>query len=202
MNPSPNPFADEPLPAGVVRLQSAVNPLDPYAAPPSADEYRPPSDPGVGLWREGKYLVMHLNSGFPLRCLATNEPTDIRRTQTISWCYPIDWNTRSLKVEYFISPTELARRKRVRRIGLLVAGVVFLAAVALWQIPAGATFLQFERWGPLAYIGLAVAFFGGAVKAWQPGVQLQFVRARKSYLWFSGPGAAFLDSLPIWPGLK
>ena len=202
MSSSPNPFADDPLPEGVVRLRSAVDPLDPYAAPPSAEEYRPPVDPGVGLWRDGNYLVMHLDADFPARCLATNEPTSIRRQQSLSWCYPIDWNTRTLPLEYFISPAEQQRMKRTRRIGLLMAGVAAAVLVGGWQLSAEEVELHWGRWRAILFGGLLVVLFGGLGKAWKPGLSLQFIRARKSYLWLSGPKSAFLNSLPTWPGLK
>lgn len=202
MSSSPNPFADDPLPEGVVRLRSAVDPLDPYAAAPSAEEYHPPVDPGVGLWRDGNYLVMHLDADFPARCLATNEPTSIRRKQSLSWCYPIDWNTRTLPLEYFISPAEQQRMKRTRRIGLIVAGVVAVVMIVAWQIPAAAVGLHLGRLRAILFGCLMVAFFSSLGKVWKPGLSLQFVRARKSYLWLSGPKPAFLNSLPTWPGLK
>lgn len=203
MPPSPNPFADDPLPDGVVRLQSAVDPLDPYAAPPSADEYRPPLDPGVGLWRDGKYLVMHLDAEFPPRCLATNEPGTIRRNQSVNWCYPIDWSTRNLKIEYSISPAEQQRIGRARRLSLIIAGVSLLCFISLTGISSDyLEMIGFERWKGLMYCGLGAAILGGVAQAWRAGKHLEFVRARKSYLWFTGPKEPFLNSLPVWPGLK
>jgi hypothetical protein len=203
MATSPNPFADEPLPDHVVRLRSAADPLDPYAAPPSADEYRPPANPGVGLWRDGNYVVMHLDVEFPRRCLATNEPTASRRQQKLSWSYAIDWSSRTLKLEFGISPAEQQRMKLVRRRALVIAAVPVAVFIVLRLFPEMTIEnMGLSGWTSPIYFGLAAAFFGAASHAWNPGITLQFVRARKSYLWLSGAKPAFLESLQIWPGLK
>jgi hypothetical protein len=75
---SPNPFADDPSPPEQVRLHSAADPLNPYAAPAGTDPARK-SQPGIGMWRDGPLVVMHVRATFPDRCVFTNEPTESLR---------------------------------------------------------------------------------------------------------------------------
>jgi hypothetical protein len=198
---SSNPFADDPLPEGVVRLAPAVDSLNPYAAPSCADG-GPGNDPGVGLWRDGRHLVMHLDARFPPRCLTTNEPGTILRKETVNWCYPIDWGMRQLVVEYFISPTEKARIARVRGQGLMLAGVSLLLIILLMGVSLSSPrFGSIDSWLFFFFL-LGGAILVGLSKAWRAGKHLEFVQARKSYLWLTGPNEAFLSSLPAWPGLN
>src|SRR6476469_6580915 len=85
MTTSPNPFADDPQPQ-TKRLQSAADPLNPYAAPTGVDEYRP-EGPGVGAWRNGELVVIHESVDFPERCIWTNQATNRRFRQnfTLQW---------------------------------------------------------------------------------------------------------------------
>ena len=198
---SPNPFADEPQPTNVVRLQSAADPLDPYAAPAGAEEYRRPVDPGVGVWRDGDFLVVHLDADFPRRCLLTNAPTNKRQWQTITWSYAIDWSQRHTSFTYGMSPAIWNRNRRVRHAAAAAGMLAFLSLLVMGLVPRDFNLLQ-GNYGAVVLIGLMAVIVIAILLCWHWGYPLRFVKARQSYLWLSGGGQAFLNSLPVWPGLK
>src|SRR5689334_15396307 len=125
---SQNPFADEPLPEHAVRLQSAADPLDPYAAPAGTAEYQTDRDPGVGMWRDGKWLVMHREAEFPLRCIFSNLEAETFGKQSITWAHLNDLRGQTVKLNYGLT---FACRSRMRRT-LVIAVIVDLVA---WFMP-------------------------------------------------------------------
>ena len=195
---SKNPFADDPLPENVVRLTSIADPLDPYAAPPGVNEYKTDRDPGVGMWREGKWLVMHREATFPPRCIFTNEPTETFGKQSITWAHLNDLRGQTVKLHYGLTTAKRSRLRWTLTIAIVVDVVAFASALLLVGLSEQ---LELGRhWiGP---VGLILAgIIGGTLKvAWNTVNPLNYVRSKRSYVWLSGAGASFLDSLPAWPG--
>jgi hypothetical protein len=198
--PTENPFADDPLPEHAVRLQSAADPFDPYAAPAGADEYKTDRDPGVGTWRDGKWLVMHREAEFPPRCIFTNLEAETYGKQSITWAYLYDLRGHAVKLRYGLT---IASRNRMRRM-LAIAIIVDIVIFALMSLLVG---VRLNSDGPLAAFGplflVFVLLFGVTIKiAWNAFNPLNYVSSKKSYVWLSGAGSPFLNSLPTWPGFR
>ena len=85
--------------------------------------------PGVGVWRDGKYLVMHRDAKLPARCIYTNEPAVISRTQKLKWSYQVDYARRTMPLEYGLSDEGLRRVERTRRNWMLLGGCSAVGAV-------------------------------------------------------------------------
>lgn len=199
---SANPFADEPLPEHAVRLQSAADPLDPYAAPSGMAEYKTDLDPGVGMWRDGKWLVVHREATFPPRCILSNLEAETFNKQTITWAHLNDWRGQTVKLNYGMT---FASRSRLRwRLGIAIAVDVVALTIAL-----GIVGLVLD--GPpefsapfVGFGGLVLAAVMGATLkvAWNAVNTLSYVSSNKAYVWLSGAGTPFLNSLPPWPGFR
>jgi hypothetical protein len=188
---SPNPFADEPLPENVVRLTSVADPLDPYAAPPGLNEYKTDRDPGVGVWRDGKSVVMHYQAALPPRCIVTNDPTETFGKQSITWAHLNDLRGKTVRLNYGLSSAIYHRRRRTV-IAAFVASVVALGPALL--------LLEDEFW-MTAMVLLALVSFVIALRiAWKAACPLTYVSSQQNYVWLAGASPAFLDSLPNWPG--
>jgi hypothetical protein len=195
MDSQPNPFADEPLPTKGPRLQS-TDPLNPYAAPATSEEYNPAPAPGIGMWRDGALLVMHIQAVFPNRCLITGEETTLHRWQGVRWYYPIDWSTRTLHVEYATSPAARRKIARGRIVSFLIAAAG--ALVLFTSVLGYETLLPLlGGWGIFICIVTIVAGLHYGLDA---GRVLRFQRVRYPYLWLTGVQQPFLSTLPEWPG--
>ena len=197
---TPNPFADDPLPEHAVRLKSVADPLDPYAAPAGMAEYKTDRDPGVGMWRDGKWLVMHREAEFPPRCIFTNLEAETYGKQSISWAYLNDWRGQTVKLNYGLT---MASRDRMRR----MLAIVILVAVAAFAMIFLLVGVRVNADGPLAALGplflLCLLVIGVSLKfAWNAVNPLNYVSSKKSYVWLSGAGMPFLNSLPPWPGFR
>lgn len=202
-NRSSNPFADAPLPAGE-RLQSAADPLNPYAAPVGVDEYRVQTGPGPGIWRNGDLIVIHQSLDLPRRCIWTNEPSERRLTLALTYSTWLGLRNWSIHFDYSFSRTAL---RQVMKIGLtsgLVALGSFLALMGLFVIE-NTEIVQFT-WlatlcvivAPLLVISLLVAC-GLVWKQLQPPLSL--IHQEQGYFCLRGAKEPFLQSLPNWPGL-
>lgn len=199
-NSTSNPFADEPLPVGRMRLQSAAHPLDPYAAPAGEAEYFESLGPGVGLWRQEHEIVMHRQAAFPPRCVLTNAPNEELVPRRLAWGHPFDIGlTQQLMVPYAISPraAEGLGYFQVLAISIAIAalaGLGFLVNAFLQNIIAVYLIIP---------IGLLLLVFIGCCKiAFDAKRPLKIVARGGEYLWIIGAGPEFLRSLPRWPRKK
>lgn len=197
---NPNPFADEPQRAGRVRLQSAADPLDPYAAPAGEAEYFESLGPGVGLWRQEHEIVMHRQAAFPPRCVLTNAPNEELVPRRLAWGHPFDIGlTQQLMVPYAISPQAARGLGWFRMLAICIgiaslAGMGFLGQAFMQNL--GAVYLVIP-------IGLLLLVFVGCCKiALDAKRPLKIVARGGEYLWIIGAGPEFLNSLPRWPRPK
>lgn len=194
--PSSNPFADEPLPSAGPRLTSVENPLNPYAAPAAVGQANTVPPPGVGLWRDGAYLVIHQGALFPERCLITGEETSHRHRQQVRWYYPIDFATRTLRVEYSLTPPVVQGIWRQRMIAWLLAPLAVLGVATLCMVGdlPGPAVSNNMVWSAIIAFGICLYVTINA------GRILKFERVNNAYLWLRGARRPFLDTLPQWPG--
>ncbi len=178
-------------------MHSAADALNPYAAPSGAAEYQLPTDPGVGVWRDGKAIVVHVDAKFPPRCLKTNDPSELEHTQKITWSYMFDWWQRRNYFSYALASYLWKRNRLIRQIGiiLMVLGLLlFIGSFLLARVDAD--------YGTVAFFISLVSFVIGWNTVTRWGNYLKFVKANKSYLWLKGAGRPFIESLPQWPGLN
>jgi hypothetical protein len=195
---APNSFADEPQSPGTIRLQSAADPLDPYAAPAGAAEYFESLGPGVGLWRVEHELVMHRHAAFPPRCVLTNDPHAELVHRRVAWNHPFDLDLLGrLVVPYAILPSA-ARGLGYKRI---LSACIALAALATVAYCVSIFSLPFVFL--IIPIGiLSVVFFECSKIAWGAACPLRIVARGGDYFWIIGVGPEFLASLPAWPRQK
>ncbi|WP_254508416.1 hypothetical protein [Anatilimnocola floriformis] len=193
----PNPFADEPLPTGQ-RLQSAADPLDPYAAPAGGAEYEVQhAGPGPGVWRQGDLVVVHQSLNLPERCIWTNEPTKRRFTVRFTYYTWLGLRGWQLDFAYSFSRTALWRMMRKVLTGLAMftgsvganAGIITLESY---------NYFQFDWLAPLFVITAIV----GCMLAYRASREpLSLVYHEQGYFCLRGAKEPFLESLPNWPGL-
>jgi hypothetical protein len=191
-----NPFADQPLPAAE-RLHSAADPLNPYAAPAGIEEYHPELGPGVGIWRNGKLVVIHQSLDFPERCIWTNEPSERRFTQQFTFSSMLGLRNWSIPFAYSFSP--VSRNKVVWDFlsGGLLTTASFLMLVMLFALDENGI-LQVAWLSPLFFITLA---FGFGIMWRQLQSPLSLTHQEQAYFCLRGAKEPFLRSLPNWPGL-
>jgi hypothetical protein len=195
MAASPNPFADDPQPL-TERLQSAADPLNPYAAPLGVDEYRP-EGPGVGAWRNGELVVIHESVDFPERCIWTNQATNRRFQQKFTWA---NWGglfSSTIPFDYSFSAE--ATRKVVSNV-LAAAGMVAASLLILTAL------FMLERRGILYLTWLSPIFMitmmiGVGMLFRYSRSPLSLIHHEQKYYCIRGAKEPFLKSLPKWPGL-
>jgi hypothetical protein len=195
MTTSPNPFADEPLPQ-TERLQSAADPLNPYAAPVGVAEYQP-TGPGVGAWRNGELVVIHESVNFPERCIWTNQETNRRFTHHFTYGSWIGIDSQTISFDYSFSAE--ARQKVVGNVlaslGMFAASLVFL--IGLFALDRN-NIAHLTWLSPIFMITMMLGF----------GMMLRYSRSplalihhEQKYYCIRGAKEPFLRSLPKWPGL-
>jgi hypothetical protein len=163
--------------------------LNPYESPAVADGRFSDELAGVGIWRDGKNLVMHQRAQLPRICIKTGQPAERFLPFKLRWYYPIDWSTRKLRVEvpFCDAAYRASRRKRLIGTVILVCTIVFLVGSQL--------LLMINRPQGLFMLLASCGFAAGGMLRSPP---LKFVRVRGEYLWFSGAGNGFLAKLPDW----
>lgn len=199
-NSVPNPFADEPQLAGTIRLQSAANPLDPYAAPAGAAEYHESIGPGIGIWRIEHEIVMHRLATFPPRCVLSNDPHNDLVPRRLAWGHPFDIGlTQRLIVPYAISPGAALGLDYFRFLSVSIA----ITSLVLLGITLYAFFYNFQSVFFIILIAFLMLMFVGCCKiAFDAKRPLKIVARGGEYIWLIGAGPEFLASLPNWPRKK
>lgn len=199
---SSNPFADDPRTADALRMQSAADPLNPYAAPVNAEAQQRPEV--VGVWRDGPLLVMHRRAELPLFCIVTGQFTTQRHWQTIRWHQPVDWGDRALIVEYGILPQVLRLERGIPFVPLIASVFVWISILFSCVMYASLNQLPEEAGDNLMSGGVVIGslltalFFLPTIIKRRQRAHLTLVNIEKHYLWLSGPSEAFLQMLPVW----
>lgn len=199
-NSTPNPFADEPQLAGAIRMQSAANPLDPYAAPAGESEYHDSIGPGIGMWRIEHEIVMHRLAAFPPRCVLSNDPHHDLVPRRLAWGHPFDIGlTQRLIIPYAISPRAALGLGYFRMLAVSIA----IASLVLLGIALYTLFYNLQSAFLIIPIAFLMLMFVGCCKvAFDAKRPLKIVARGGEYLWLIGAGPEFLASLPNWPRKK
>ena len=187
--------------------------INPYAAPQQEVVVEALlAEPGGGVWREDKILVMHKQAVLPDRCIKCNQPAGGRRLKRkLYWHHPA-WYLlilislwiyiiaalivrRSAKIE--IGLCEIHRRKRWRAIAIswlfvLIGILGIVVGAVMSDAPVNA-----PQWpGPVLLLASALLFLAGALWAAivVPPIVPQKIDA--DYVWLKRIGPEFLAQFP------
>jgi hypothetical protein len=184
-----NPFADS-SPSDSPVGHAAEQVVNPYASPREVSQL---VSPPVGVWQDGKLLVVHSESAFPPFCIRTNEPSQRGFRCNLKWSYPIDLWYRHVRFDVGLCESCIRRYRKIRVAGWGMVG----AAVILFGLAA----LGID-------IGVGLSFGGilllatGIHLAGRPGVVLKIERAQVPYYWIRGAHPDFVARFPAWSELR
>lgn len=176
-----NPFADSDLVQPSL-ANSSDHVENPYASP---REISGSVTPEVGLWRDGTLMVAHRDVIFPHFCVRTNEPSERGFRCHLTWSYPIDFSSRSVRFEVGLCERCIRRYRKFRWVGW----GVMIAAFGVGLVAPHGTFFIFAA---------ASLFVVGLFLATRPGVSLKVKRGSPPYFWIRGAHRDFLARLPPW----
>ncbi len=168
---------------------------NPYAPSAVLDPREELAAAGVGVWRDGRLVVLHRDAPLPAICFKTGRPA------THWFTYYLAWNRHffSSHVEQLRLRVPLCRWRhnltRLRWI-LLGLGLAVLALLAWW---APNLHLLPDPYQALVVFGLGSLMVTLILTGVALGEPVQLRRYRGNYLWLSGAGEKFLVHLPAWP---
>jgi hypothetical protein len=195
MSTDRNPFADSnPSGTPVTRDEGTANP---YASPREVSD---PAAPPIGLWRDGKLLVVHRDAAFPPFCIRTNEPAQPGFRCNLTWSYPIDLWHRHLKLDVALCESCIQRYRRTRIVGwaLICATMIILFMTIILTITGrNDVNLSILAVPPCLFLLVFGIHFAG-----RPGVVLKIKRAQVPYYWISGAHPDFVARFSNWTALR
>ncbi len=173
----------------------------------------PDGSPIVGIWKDGKRLVMSKTAELPMVCVKTNRPADAWLRRKLYWHHPLLFALAVSPLIYVIVAL-IVRQKADIRVGLcaerlkrrrwIMAGAWLAAFGGIGLMVLG---INLAGQGPRAddvapfFIpaGIVVAVASAIV-----GITLTRVvkpeRITREYVWISGVHPEFLASFPDFPG--
>jgi len=187
--------------------------INPYAAPQHDVVVHPPAvDPGGGVWRDGKLLVMHKQAVLPDRCVKCNQPAGGRRLKrSLSWHHPGYFLAvlagvwvyiivalvvrHTAKIE--IGMCEVHRRKRWQAIAtswllVLVGILAIFGGGSLIDSPANVL-----AWlGPWFLFGGIALFVAGLIYAVTVVPPVAPQKIDKEYVWLKKVDPAYVAEFP------
>lgn len=189
-----NPFADH----------------NPYA-PPLDSGGMPPQQSPIGIWRQGKLLVMHKQAILPSACVKSNEPATGRLIRKLTWHSPLVYLvilfnliiyaivamavSKRAKIEIGLSETWFAKRRRAIIFGWtgVITGFVFLFGGLMSDLGTSS----------IAVAGIALSMPIMLLGALYGALGARMVYAKKiddNFVWLGGVHQDYLAKLPEWPG--
>jgi len=191
---------------------TAMSDVNPYA-PPQHDVVLEAmlAEPGGGIWREGKLLVMHKNAVLPDRCVKCNQPAyggRLKRSLSYHhpavyvlilaglWVYIIVALILRHTAKIQIGICERHRRKRWNAIAtswlLVICGIAaFVFGIFLGDRPGPAPWFV-----PMLGIGGMFAFLGGLIYAAFVVPPVAPHKIDKEYVWLKKVAPGYLAELP------
>jgi hypothetical protein len=192
-------------------IMTAMPDENPYA-PPQHDVVLEAilAEPGGGIWREGKFLVMHKNAVLPDRCVKCNQPAHGRLKRSLSYHHPALYLLilasiwiyiivalivrHTAKIEIGLCERHRSKRRRAIAMSWLLA-VGGIAAIIFGGILS-------ERPGPTPWfvptllLGGIFAFLGGLIYAAVVVPPVAPHKIDKEYVWLKKVGPDFLATFP------
>ena len=170
------------------------------------------AEPGNGVWRDGKLLVMRKEAVLPDRCVKCNLPAGgIRLKRKLSWHHPAYYLLilasiwiyiivalivrHTAKIE--IGLCEIHRRKRWNAIAIswlsVLSGIgAIVAGGILSDAPRGAA----SSLAPWLLLGGIALFLGGLIYAAVAVPPVAPQKIDKEYVWLKKIDPAYLDEFP------
>ena len=198
--PSQNPFAD----------QSPQ--INPYAAPQVAQpfEVKPPANYQGGVWREGKFLVIHQRAQLPPICVKSGAPSTTWLKRDLSWHHPLCYLGLLAGLIPFVIIALLMTKKATVHIGLseewaqrrktriMIGWGLGLAGLALFIGGIVLAANEFE----LGVLGIPLGFIVGLCGLVAGNSGAAMVTPKKiddNYVWLKGVHRDVLNMFPEWP---
>ena len=179
-------------------------------------QYPPGFDPDgyhaqlFGPWRDGKRLVVLKNEPLPARCVKSNEPTDYRLRQKLTW-HPLiaqltgfagflgSFVAYKMLEQKIVLEVPLSKRFRIRRWLWIGLGILFiLGGIAIIMYPMVQR-NPVKNWGWFVGAGMSL-FLLGYERCKNGPHPLRPKRINERFAYFAGAGAAYLASVPIFLG--
>lgn len=172
--------------------QPSEREANPYASPQGAGDYGSDIDPNVGAWRDGHWLVMHVNAGLPPICVKTGQPAECYAETTIRWVqHLVPW-AESIRVPL----TRVAYRRHVVAPLVVFLATLLTSGLLVW---IASLFDEVPLFLILSVVALPIATIVAGMRALGAlGRLLTVGDARGKHLWLSGASPEFLRQLPKW----
>lgn len=164
-----------------------------------------PSDNG-GAWRDGKVLILTPDASLPGRCVRCNEPSEEpTKSRRLYWHSPWLYALIALNILIYaivavivrkkaiVAPGLCSQHKKHRRYSIALAWILLIAGFAVLVMGTSGEM-------PLAALGGFLLFLAAIIVS---ATFTRIVRAKRidaQYVRLKGCGAAFLDSMPPFPG--
>jgi hypothetical protein len=180
--------------------------LNPYESPRELDEQ---PDPGVGCWRDGDLLVMHVDAELPRYCIHTNQPADGAREFFQTWRVP--GSLLSTKRVFWLPQVRalLQSYSRERSMYKLSGWLLLAAPVGIFfgiPVVVSAVTPGFQDVAGSLVALICLACGGTGIMLWRivysKHAPLRIVHAWRDYVWFARVHPGFLDRLPEWPRIS
>jgi hypothetical protein len=189
----------------------AMSEVNPYA-PPQHDVVLEAilAEPGGGIWREGKLLVMHKNAVLPDRCVKCNQPAYGRLKRSLSYHHPALYLLilasiwiyiivalivrHTAKIEIGLCERHRSKRRRAIAMSwlLVVGGIAAIIAGIGLGDNRGAT-----PWIALTLLlGGVIAFLVGLIYTAFVVPPVAPHKIDKEYVWLKKVGPDFLATFP------
>ena len=194
-----------------------MNEFNPYASPVADAEvitnpFSTSNEPGGGVWRRGKILIMHKNARLPDFCVKTNAPADQRVKRNLTWLHPA-WAlliliallvylivalilTKKAKVEFPVSNDWMKKRNfrlMISIITFLVGGLIFVGAI-FTTVNEGYA----EGLIAILYLTGTVIGLGGVIAAASFSAILRPTKITETHVYLKGSHPDYLDRFPVW----
>lgn len=179
---------------------------NPYESPREINEQ---TEWGVGSWRDGDLLVMHLNAQLPPYCVHTNEPADGAREFVLGWrelgslagAYHRFWFPQARRLLHANGP-----EKYLHRAGSVLNAICGICFVGIFGVVLQVPQKYHIVVVPPLVIGSLIGGIGGLglwlVASYYRRPPLRMLRSSSPYVWFADAHTGFLDRLPDWPGVS
>lgn len=181
----------------MAKSNSAAENINPYESPQSTD---PRQQLGVGTWRGGELLVMHIAAELPRVCVVTGEQAAGAREWQVIWKPPGSLFSRRTMIYLPLRRDLLYRFAYMRRMSLIGLGLMAAMLLLGFAMPM----LPETDWIMLLVVLIAMLMGLCGVLLWLIPYAviedpLRVVRSKGDYLWLAGANERFLVRLPEVP---
>jgi len=159
------------------------------------------------LWREGRRLVARSDTPLPDRCVCCNAPANgYRLKRQLYWHPPAYFLLIVISILIYVIVALIIRKRAVLHVGLCEQHRAKRKRVILFSwlsvfLGLIMIFVGFGTHGGISLLGLLV-LLGAAIYGVIAARIVAPTKIEKELVWLKGPGTEFLDTLPLWSGLR